>query len=258
LKHLVSFSGGVCSFWASQRVIAEHGPKNVTNLFADTRMEDEDLYRFNQEASEYLGVQMVTVCDGRNPWEVFRDERMIGNPRADLCSRILKRDLLWAWTRKHRDPKTTIVYLGLDWEEEHRTLRTRAANPEWRVEAPMQSRPWWTKEMMLAELQRIGIRPPRLYTFGFPHNNCGGFCIKAGQAHFVHLLRTLPERYQWHEEQEQELIRDLGKDVAILRDRRGGKTKPMSLRALRLRVEAGDWGKTGEQHEWGGCGCAVD
>ena len=97
-----------------------------------------------------------------------------------------------------------------------------------------------------------GIRPPRLYELGFPHNNCGGFCIKAGQAHFAHLWKTLPDRFLYHEAQEEALRCHLGKNVAILRDRRGGEVTPLTLRELRLRVEGE---KQFDLFEWGGCGC---
>ncbi len=65
-----------------------------------------------------------------------------------------------------------------------------------------------------------GIAPPRLYAMGFPHNNCGGFCVKAGQAHFALLLRTMPERYAYHEAKENELRAELGWRQTILRDAR--------------------------------------
>lgn len=112
--------------------------------------------------------------------------------------------------------------------------------------------PLLDKKDVLREMRAAGIRPPRLYGMGFPHNNCGGFCIKAGQAHFKKLLEQLPERYAYHERREQELREYLDKDVAILRDRRGGTTKPMTLKAFRERLE-----DTGEYdpEEWGGCGC---
>ena len=97
------------------------------------------------------------------------------------------------------------------------------------------------------------IEPPQLYKDGFSHGNCGGFCIKAGQAHFAHLLKTRPETYAYHEEQERQMREYLGKDVSVLKDRRGGTTKPMTLSAFRLRVETGDY----DHDEWGGCGCAV-
>jgi hypothetical protein len=50
----------------------------------------------------------------------------------------------------------------------------------------------------------------------------------------------------------------LGRDVAILRDRRrGGVAKPLPLRVLRERIEAAALTES-EQLEIGGCGCFVD
>jgi hypothetical protein len=253
-QHVVSFSGGVCSFWAAQRVVEKFGRERVTLLFADTKMEDEDLHRFNREASDYLGVAITTIADGRTPWEVFRDERMLGNSRIDPCSKILKRQLLDRWHRANCVELATTVYLGLDWTEEHRLERVRAAKKGWHVEAPMMWPVPWDKRRMFCELEKIGIKPPRLYTLGFPHNNCGGFCIKAGQAHFVNLLRKMPDRYAYHEAKEQEM-RDLLGDVSVMKDRRHGKTSPLTLRQLRERVERGE---EFDSMDWGGCGCAVD
>src|ERR1041384_922829 len=51
VKHIVNFSGGVCSFWAAKRVIARHGTKDVVLLFADTLIEHPSLYRFNEQCS---------------------------------------------------------------------------------------------------------------------------------------------------------------------------------------------------------------
>jgi hypothetical protein len=108
---------------------------------------------------------------------------------------------------------------------------------------------------MMDELRAIGIEPPRLYKMGFPHNNCGGFCVKAGQAQFAQLLKQLPERYAYHEAQE-ELNRQQVGDFSVLADRSGdGKKKPLTLRVFRERIEAGE---TLDRHDWGGCGCALD
>src|SRR5690606_21573486 len=60
-------------------------------------------------------------------------------------------------------------------------------------------------------------------------------------------------RYLYHERREQELRDFLGKDVAILLDRRGGGARPMTLREFRERLEADD--KQLDLNEWGGCGC---
>jgi hypothetical protein len=93
-----------------------------------------------------------------------------------------------------------------------------------------------------------------LYAAGFPHNNCGGFCVRAGQAQFRQLLQIMPSRYAYHEAQEAKLRDHLGKDVAILRDRRGGTTKPMTMQEFRERIEAEE-APASEDDGWGGCGC---
>jgi hypothetical protein len=256
MKHIVNFSGGVCSFWAAHRVIQQHGPNNVTLLFADTRMEDEDLYRFLDDAGRVLGVPVTRISEGRTPWDLFEAKGMLGNSRFPLCSVMLKREVLDAWRKANCLEFDTVVYIGIDWTETHRLEQTRSALPGWQIEAPMCDEPLWDKCKMLAELRLLGVEPPRLYGMGFPHNNCGGFCVKAGQAHFAHLLKVMPERYAFHELKEEAVRARTGKDYSILNDRRGdGIKKTLTLRSLRLRIEAGE---SFDRHDWGGCGCSLE
>lgn len=262
MKHVVQFSGGLCSFWAAKRVIAEHGRENVTLLFSNTKMEDEDLYRFNRDAEKYLGVTITVLCDGRTPWDLFTSKGMLGNSRFPICSVILKREVLDKWRHANTTPESHAFYLGLDWTEAHR-MNGVGGKPgmaevfrPWRVEAPMMHEPIWDKCRMMEELKATGIALPRLYKMGFPHNNCGGFCVKAGQAHFAHLLKMMPERFAFHEAAELAVRAQTGKDYSILNDRRGdGKKKTLTLEMLRLRVESGE---DFDRDDWGGCGCAVE
>ena len=250
-KHVVMFSGGAGS-WAAAKRVAKTG--RLTLLFADTLMEDEDLYRFIDEAAADVGGLLVKVAEGRDPWQVFFDKRFLGNSRVDPCSRILKRELLRDWLDNNCDPADTTIYLGFDWTEAHRFERAQGYWEPWEVRAPMCDPPYIDKAQVLSALRAAGIEPPRLYGMGFPHNNCGGFCIKQGMAGFRHLLEVFPERYAYHEGREQELREFLGKDVAILRDRAGGTTTPLTLSTLREQIEAG---AENEQLalDWGGCGC---
>jgi hypothetical protein len=71
------------------------------------------------------------------------------------------------------------------------------------------------------------------------------------------LLEQRPCTFAEHEREEEELRKHLGKDVAILRDRQGGETKPMTLREFRRRIEEGRTDQL-DMMEWGGCGCFVD
>jgi hypothetical protein len=253
-RHVVMFSGGVGSWAAAIRVINKVGKDNIVLLFADTLIEDEDLYRFIDEAAADLGVPITRAADGRDPWEVFFDEKFLGNSRVDPCSKILKRQKLDSWLKENCDPDNTVVYVGIDWSEEHRftTLKERKLSQGWSYEAPLCSPPFLSKAQMIMELQLRGIRPPRLYAMGFSHNNCGGFCVKAGQAHWANLLNKMPERYKYHEGKEKEIREYLGKDVSILVDRRGGKRKPLTLESFRKRVESG---VAIDRFDFGGCGC---
>jgi len=77
-----------------------------------------------------------------------------------------------------------------------------------------------------------------MYDLGFEHANCPG-CVKGGIEHWIRVLIVMPDRYAYAEQREQELRADLG-DVSILRDRRNGGNRPMSLEELRHRHEAGE------------------
>ena len=252
-QHIVMFSGGLGSWYAARRVRDRLGPQALLTLaFADTKMEDEDLYRFLDEAATNVAGQLVVLADGRDPWQVFADVRFLGNSRVDPCSRILKRELLRRWLDQHFDPAQTVVYLGIDWSEAHRFEKAQRFWAPWQVQAPLCEPPFVSPTEIRQALAESGIKLPRLYDMGFAHNNCGGFCVKAGQQHFATLLQQMPARYRYHEGKEEEIRQLLQKDVSILKDRRGGITKPLTMRAFRERLEAGQQYDT---QEWGGCGC---
>lgn len=253
VKHVVMFSSGAGSWAAAKRVAERHGTANLTLLFADTMIEDEDNYRFLTEAAVNVGGHLEIVAEGRDPWTVFFDVRFLGNTRIDPCSRILKRELLRKWLTDERDPDDTIVYLGFDWSESHRLDRAQGYWEPWRVEAPLCHAPVLSKADALGWLRSEGVEPPRLYAQGFAHANCGGFCIKGGQAQFATLLRVNPKRYAYHEGREQDLREYLDADVAIMRDRSGGKVTPLTMREFRERVERQP--QLVDFDEWGGCGC---
>ena len=252
MRHIIFYSGGIASYITAKRVVHKHGADSCTLLFTDTNYEHEDLYRFLDESCKHLGVELTRIADGRTPWEVFKDVRFLGNTRADPCSKILKRDLAQKWVRTRCDPADTTLYLGLAADEKHRLVRSRRFWEPYTVESPLMDEPATTKADMLAECRRDRIEPPELYSLGFPHNNCGGFCIKAGQAHFLHLLREMPDKYAEVEQKEEEMRAMLG-DVSILRDRRGGTSKTLTLKQLRTRNK-----DECNFLDWGGCGCFGD
>ncbi len=250
------YSGGMGSWSAAKRVAEKYGTSDLILLFTDTKMEDEDLYRFLHEGHEAIGGELVIIADGRTPWEIFHDTRMLGNSLHDPCSRILKRELSRRWVKEHCDVNDTTLYIGIDWTEEHRFRTAKKAWLPWKLEAPLCAPPYLVKQDVTTQLEKLGIEIPRLYKMGFSHNNCGGFCVKAGQAHFKLLLETMPDRYKYHEQKELEMREYLGRDdISILRIQRNKKKHKVTLRDFRCMVERGE---KVDLDEWGGCGCFLD
>ena len=257
--HVVALSGGVTS-WAAGKYVQDRlrapGDRLVL-LFADTKMEDESTYRFLEQSAANIGEPVTRIADGRTPREVFRDERFLGNNRVAVCSRVLKRDLIDTWREENCDRETSVHYVGLDWTETNRwTTHERALSAKgWKAAAPLIDGGIGKPEAIrMADAE--GLTLPDLYREGFSHANCGGMCVRAGIGHWTLLYRMRPELYRRAEAEEAKLAEWLGRaDVAILRDRTGGKTRPLPLWELRKRIEA--------QPELcfddsGGCGCALE
>ena len=249
-RYVVMYSGGIGSWCAAARLV-ERGIK-PTLLFTDTLIEDPDLYRFLDEGAAALGLTVTRLADGRTPFQTFIDSRMLGNSQFDPCSRILKRELAHKWVAEHLDPDLDVIVMGYDYSEDHRVVATENAYSPYRVEAPMTERPWLMKAQQLEMALSYGVKPPHLYALGFRHNNCGGGCVKAGQAAWRQLLVTHPDRFEVWERQEQIMRHYLGKDVAMLKERNNGESRPLTLRNLRGRIERNEGC---DLLDWGGCGC---
>jgi 3'-phosphoadenosine 5'-phosphosulfate sulfotransferase (PAPS reductase)/FAD synthetase len=252
---VVHFSGGTGSYATAKRVAERYGTESLVLLFADTNYEDPDLYRFLFEAAADVGGELVRIGnDGKTIWDVMREHRYIGNTRLDPCSYYLKRMPLRRWLEEFCDPEDTVSYLGIDWSESHRFERAAKYWAPWTVESPLLDPPYLDKDQINAQLLAAGIQPPALTREGFPHNNCKGGCVKAGMGSFLHLLKTRPETFAEWERNENELRELLG-DVAILRDRRNKTVKPLPLTVLRQRAVEKD--PTLDEFDFGGCACAT-
>ena len=264
VRHIAMFSSGAGSAMAAKRVAQRYGTNNLTLLFADVNGEHGDNYRFLREATAWIGGDLVVLDnDGKTIWQVFSEVKFLGNTRIDPCSRVLKREPMQKWLEDNCDPASTVVYLGFDWTEQHRFDRAQGYWDPWKMEAPLIWEPVLDKAEGMEQMRLAGVEPPWLTRNGFPHANCGGGCIKAGIKQFKKLLEVLPEEYARWEWNEERMRQQLGRDVAILRDRTGGKVRPLALRELRERTQAQpslafegeDWGSEIEPDHSDGTGC---
>ena len=256
---------GKCPGPPQKRTVDKYGSANTRLLFTDTLIEDADLYRFLQEGAANVGAELVWLKDGRTPWQVFDDVKVLGNSRMDPCSRVLKRELAQKWLDENCDPRDTALAFGIDWTEGHRFddgeghgVRPRYHRLGWPlVEAPMMDAPFLGRADIAAWLAREGIERARLYKEGFTHNNCGGGCVKAGKGHWAHVLRRRPEVFaEWEAGEIAFNAKRPGKKFqTIVQDVKPAPQKnvPVRLSELRKRIERQEV----DLFDIGGCGCFV-
>lgn len=213
--------------------------------------------------------ELIWLVEGRDPWEVFRDKRFLGNSRIDPCSYELKRQTLEAWVKENANPSVDVFCVGIGTHERHRFegrdgsrgLRRRMEEKGLKYEAPLID----TIEGEIGPfvyLSKAGISRPRLYKF-HAHNNCGGFCIKAGIGHYNTRMIHMPERMAYDAMMERKISEWVGQPVAMVTDRRGGDKVPFTLARM---IEEWDDMPDGMTEDFfagategdSGCGCMVD
>lgn len=258
-NHIVFFSSGKASWLAAKKVAEKFGTNNLWLVFADTKIEDPDNYRFLEEAALNVGGQLVKLKDGRNPWDIFNAHRFI-NHRASNCSIELKIKPCRNWVEANFLPVNTTLYFGIGFEE---LERMEAITKNWRpfrVETPLcWGNNWADQQEINKQLKLNSLKQPRLYDMGFAHANCGGFCPKAGLKHYRNLLKHLPEVYAHHEQQEQEFLKKIdSQEIGILRRTKDGITKGLTLKSFREEIEATPLQLSFDFEALGGCECFLE
>ncbi|QTH19692.1 hypothetical protein HRJ34_15720 [Rhizorhabdus wittichii] len=249
--------------------------------FPDYRVAEDvpiEEYRGNPEWRAFLAdlrartmeaiPELVWLVEGRDVWEVFRDERFLGNSSVDPCSKILKRQMADAWRSGNCRRigelfgPPDVFSVGIGDHEAHRYddgkgrgIGPRTAEDGWIYDAPLLTDPSDFPSFFMAPIETFGLRRCRLYGMGYGHGNCGGFCCKAGQAHYANRFKVQPERFAYDAMMERKVGAFLGAEVSMLTDRRGGdgkKVLTLDAFAQRLIAEPG----TVYEYEPGDAGCA--
>jgi hypothetical protein len=182
---IISLSGGTGSF--ASACIAHEWGLDYRLLFADTLIEDEDLYR------------------------------LLDDIGLDEQERLERAQWQWDYT-----PLASLLMMA-----------------------------GWSRQDAEHCYKRYEIKRPRLYDLGFLHNNCGGFCVRAGAGAFAHLLKHFPERYAEHEEQERRALREIKGGKPMMKYVYGGVVHGLTMEQLRKEKQP----EKPDPRDWGTCGC---
>lgn len=217
-NHIIFFSGGKSSFSVADWVKTKYPEDNIVLYFTDTKWEDDDLYRFINEASDALELPMLTHAEGLNPIELMFEKKLVFNSRIGDCSKVLKMRVARQFLKKGIEPEVVewrnkqylksddfvtdaTLYFGIGWEEMHREGPIRKNWKPFDVVMPMIEEVIDNAEI----LKKYGLIEPRLYKMGFAHNNCMGRCVKAGMGHHRNLREQMPDVFKELMEQEHHL-----------------------------------------------------
>jgi len=279
MKYLVFYSGGIGSFWATKILVDKYGKENVIALFTDTNFEDESLYTFVNQTIEHLDIDLIWLKAPYNPLELMEKQNVLYNNRMAECTKILKMRLAKSFinNRDYKilkkiynlnelcikgqkylynfDKENHIFVLGIDWTEAH---RIEAPQRNWspnKVIAPLIDDLKYDKQLVFDYMGKNNIDVPLLYKLGFNHNNCGGRCIKAGQGHWINVLKKYPERFNEMKKFENKMRIKIG-DYSYLKKQTNCKKTTYTLEQLE-----NDFKNKPEQldlFDIGGCGCFLE
>jgi len=208
MNRIVFFSGGLSSFAVAHHLKSEYPNDNIVLYFTDTKWEDEDLYRFINEASDKLELPMLTHSSGLDPVQLMIKQKIIFNSRMGNCSTILKMKVADKFLKKGIKPEfeewrnkeylkdenfitDAILYFGISFDEFHRTKAIKENWKPFEVEFPL-CKMFFDYDELLTKYE---IAKPRMYLKGFTHNNCKGRCVKAGKGHYKLLFNEDNETF---------------------------------------------------------------
>jgi hypothetical protein len=221
MKHVVSISGGISSFITALWVLQNKPKQDVVLLFADTKVESPDLYRFLRDAEKFLDHAIIRLTDGRTPLQLATEQGFIYNSRIANCTSILKIRPIKTYIKDLKAQGHDVtLYLGMD-ERDKGRLAAPIAN--WAKIGVSVSYPLIENNIAPRQkIQELAITPPDSYRLGFPNNNClEQGCVKAGISTWLNLLIKKPDVF-WQTAHWENAMRDKVGDYAILSRERNG------------------------------------
>jgi hypothetical protein len=214
-KHIVQYSGGAGSAMAAYLVAQQQPKEDIILLFHDVKGgHDEDMYRFNADVSEFLGIPITEYSSTKTIWEVIKENKSLPGIWMPYCTRILKLEMgekfynqlpYFAYHQDNPDAEELALYPDFPF-----TLYTGfCKGEERRVEKAKfpTEYPVFDAGLTSDDCKRIirdewGIKLPKAYQW-FDHNNCIP-CWKSTSKKYWRLVwEHYPERYQMAIEMEE-------------------------------------------------------
>lgn len=212
MKHICLFSGGAGSAYMSYLVSQEH-PRDTVLLFQSTKSEHPDADRFRKQISNYIGIPITEVSDGRDLWKLIDDNHCLPSNMIPFCSRILKQEPAEKYYKTLTED--FILYIGYG-PDEWRRIQRQTARIEHAgriVKYPLAQNNITNDQVknIIKNEWRICLPEPYKY---LKHNNCIP-CFKGQKGHFKRVWRYYPEYFQKAINKEKQLDNTVLKEKSL-------------------------------------------
>ena len=166
--------------------------------------EDSDNRRFLKDVENWIEHPIELAVNDKYPScstvDVWNDKRFMSSIHGAVCTTELKKRATQRW--QVNNPYDWLV-LGFTFEEKSRANRFKL------YEKPNLLTPLIDKEISKKDcfeiITKAGIKPPRIYSLGFPKANCIG-CVKAtSPSYWNHVRKHFPEVFEERAKQSREL-----------------------------------------------------
>lgn len=229
-KIIAWWSGGVASAVTCKICLDLFGKSKVRIIFIDTMNEDEDTYRFMADCERWYGAKIQTIRTKKYSCiqDVWRKHLSLNVATGAICSTELKRRVREKWESRN---SFSFQAFGFDLGETKRAIAMASNNPSARPIFPLLLY-GYKKDDCFKIIADAEIEVPRMYRMGYHNNNCFKTgCVQGGIGYWQKMGAEQPAKFDVMAEMEHKLTDLKGKPITMLKDRRGGETKPLFLKA---------------------------
>jgi 3'-phosphoadenosine 5'-phosphosulfate sulfotransferase (PAPS reductase)/FAD synthetase len=214
MKHIIQFSGGAASSYVAWLIAQKYDKKDIILLFHDTKTEHEDAYRFRKQVSEFIGIEITEVSDGRDLWQLIDYNHCLPSSFQPFCTRQLKLEPAEKFYKTLNEE--FILYNGFGIEEYRRIQRTfaRAFKLNRIVKSPLYDLKIKNEEVkrIIREGWKICLPEPYKY---LNHNNCIPCFKSTSEKYWNKIWKYYPERFKKAKHAEEKIGHTVFQDYSL-------------------------------------------
>ena len=176
-----------------------------------------DNLRFLADVESWLGVKIETAlnpkyedCSAVSVWDA---RKFMSGPKGAPCTIELKKEARYQWEKENKPDYHVLGFTADERARFNRFVKTERENV-----LPVLIDAGLTKQDCFHMIADAGIKPPRIYSLGYPNANCIG-CVKATSPTYWNLVRDKhPEVFASRAEQSRADESGQGLSASIIKE----------------------------------------